>query len=185
MAWAPDSLRLWQRLINLCRSLSLRFARDFELLFTCKFYGVAPDQNSMRENMWSEVSGWACEAKLAGVHVIDFFCDLNLWVYMWLDLFSDTSFISSISFFAWHNSSSSLPWASLLIRFIKLKLQLWCFTFSEWSMTDFSSRLWHRFCNFFFSASASSSRFIKLFRTWTQIEVVFKWITKSQASKLR
>ena len=128
MAWAPDSLRLWQRLINLCRSLSLRFARDFELLFTCKFFGVASDQNLMRgvtrtfrENMWSEVGGWTCEAKLAGVHVIDFFCDMNLWMYMWLDFFSDTSFISSISFFAWHSSSSSLPWASLLIRFIRLK----------------------------------------------------------------
>ena len=124
MAWAPDSLRLWQRLINLCRSLSLRFARDFELLFTCNVFwgGIWPEFNEgSDQNMWSEVSGWTCEAKLAGVHVIDFFCDLNLWMYMWLDILSDTSFISSISFFAWHSSSSSLPWASLLIRFIRLK----------------------------------------------------------------
>ena len=40
IAWAPDSLRLWQRLISLCRSLSLRFARDFELRFTWTFLGA-------------------------------------------------------------------------------------------------------------------------------------------------
>ena len=34
IAWAPDSFNVWQRVISLCRSLSLLFARDFELRFT-------------------------------------------------------------------------------------------------------------------------------------------------------
>ena len=38
IAWAPDSFNVWQRVISLCRSLSLLFARDFELRFTYSLY---------------------------------------------------------------------------------------------------------------------------------------------------
>ena len=35
IAWAPASFNVWQRVISFCRSLSLLFALDFELRFTC------------------------------------------------------------------------------------------------------------------------------------------------------
>ena len=113
IAWAPDSLRLWQRLISLCRSLSLRFARDFELRFTCTFLGGSMWIKILRET-WPE---------FVGKHVSQ-----NLWGNMWHDfVLRDTCFISTISFFAWHSSSSSFPWASLLIGGLRLKLQLHIF----------------------------------------------------------
>ena len=49
---------------------------------------------------------------------------------MWLDFVfytMYTCFISSISFFAWHSSSSSFPWVTLLIWGLRLKLQLHIF----------------------------------------------------------
>ena len=106
----------------------------FALLAILNFYSpasfvaVVSDQNLMREV--TRTFRETCDQKWVGEHVkqnlrvcmwLISFVIWILWVNMWLDFFSDTSFISSISFFAWHSSSSSLPWASLLIRFIRLK----------------------------------------------------------------
>ena len=113
-------------------------------------------------------------------------CSICLFLGMYMDVFfcMYTCFISSSSVLAWESSSSSFPCVSLLIwlrvrldldsgfklwfvpyyRFVVLNF-LRLFTFAERSKSCLASRFWHRFCNFFFSASASSSLFIRLFHT--------------------
>ena len=89
------------------------------------------------------------------------------------DMISPAIPASSPQFHSSHGTAPPLVFPERLSKLgLRLKLQLLCLTFSEWSITDFSSRLLQRFCNFFFSASASSSRFIRLFRTWTKEEVL-------------